>query len=196
MPYPTRILVLPGPPRTLAPIQYHNFAPRIGFAYSPDNAEGWLGNFSADRENPVFASGTASFSAPLRMPPGLVEVGDAPFGIYYAAPPNTQLATPFYDRATGNNEGQKFPFTFPAANVSPKNPDTTFNWVQATPISGSDYLNPRDKIPNVQEFEFSLQRQLGASTVISTSYVGSVGRHLLTFEDANPANAAPLSHLE
>jgi hypothetical protein len=42
----------------------------------------------------------------------------------------------------------------------------------------------------VQQFDLSLQRQLGTSTVVSASYVGSVGRHLLTFEDANPANAA------
>ncbi len=33
----------PGVPRTLAPIRYHNFAPRIGFAYSPDTTEGLLG---------------------------------------------------------------------------------------------------------------------------------------------------------
>jgi hypothetical protein len=74
--------------------------------------------------------------------------------------------------------------------VSAKNPDTSFNWTQATPISGADYLYPHDKIPQVQQFEFSLQRQLGSATVLSTSYVGSVGRHLLTFEDSNPANAA------
>ncbi|MGB7132850.1 MAG: hypothetical protein WBD59_18705, partial [Candidatus Sulfotelmatobacter sp.] len=70
------------------------------------------------------------------------------------------------------------------------NPDTSFNWTQATPLSGSDYLNPHDKIPSVQEFEFSLQRQLGSATVLSASYVGSVGRHLLTFEESNPGNQA------
>jgi len=39
----------PGRPRratNLAPIQYHNFAPRIGFAYAPDNTEGLLGKIS------------------------------------------------------------------------------------------------------------------------------------------------------
>jgi len=180
----------PGVPRTLAPTQYHNFAPRIGFAYSPDTTEGWLGKLLGGPGKTSIRVGYGIFFSSIEDATGFVEVGDAPFGIYYAAPPNTLLATPFYDRATGNNEGQKFPFTFPAANVSPKNPDTTFNWVQATPISGSDYLNPHDKIPNVQEFELSLQRQLGSSTVLGVSYVGSVGRHLLTFEDANPANAS------
>ena len=180
----------PGVPRTLAPIQYHNFAPRIGFAYAPDNAEGLLGKIFGGPGKSSIRAGYGLFYSAIEDATGFVEVGDAPYGLYYSSPEPTLLATPFIDRATGNPEGQKFPFTFPPINVSPKNPDTSFNWTQATPISGSDYLNPHDKIPQVQEFEFSLQRQLGSSTVISASYVGSVGRHLLTFEDSNPANAS------
>jgi Carboxypeptidase regulatory-like domain/TonB dependent receptor len=180
----------PGVPRTLAPIQYHNFAPRIGFAYSPDNTEGLLGKIFGGPGKSSIRVGYGIFYSAIEDATGFVEVGDAPFGLYYSSPEPTLLSTPFIDRATGNNEGQKFPFTFPPANSSPKNPDTSFNWVQATPISGSDYLNPHDKIPQVQQFELSLQRQLGESTVMGVSYVGSVGRHLLTFEESNPASAA------
>jgi hypothetical protein len=179
----------PGVPRTLAPIQYHNFAPRIGFAYAPDGTEGLLGKLFGGPGKTSIRVGYGIFYSAIEDATGFVEVGDAPYGLYYSSPEPTLLATPFIDRATGKNEGQKFPFTFPPANSSPKNPDTSFNWVQATPISGADYLNPHDKIPQVQQFEFSLQRQLGASTVMSASYVGSVGRHLLTFEESNPANA-------
>jgi hypothetical protein len=186
-------LVIPGDPHvpsTLAPTQYHNFAPRIGFAYSPDVTEGLLGKLFGGPGKSSIRAGYGVFYSSIEDATGFVEVGDAPFGLYYSAPVPTLMETPFIDRATGNNEGQKFPFVFPSTNVSPRNPDTTFNWTQATPISGSDYLNPHDKIPNVQQFEFSLQRQLGSSTVLSVSYVGSVGRHLLTFEDANPGNPA------
>jgi hypothetical protein len=180
----------PGVPRTLAPIQYHNFAPRIGFAYSPDNTEGLLGKIFGGPGKSSVRVGYGIFYSAIEDATGFVEVGDAPYGLYYSSPEPTLLATPFIDRATGKNEGQKFPFTFPPASASPKNPDTSFNWVQATPISGSDYLDPHDKIPQVQQFEFSLQRQLGSATVVSASYVGSVGRHLLTFEESNPASAA------
>jgi len=180
----------PGVPRTLAPIQYHNFAPRIGFAYSPDNTEGLLGKIFGGPGKSSIRVGYGIFYSAIEDATGFVEVGDAPYGLYYSSPEPTLLATPFIDRATGKNEGQKFPFTFPPASASPKNPDTSFNWVQATPISGSDYLDPHDKIPQVQQFEFSLQRQLGSATVVSASYVGSVGRHLLTFEESNPASAA------
>jgi hypothetical protein len=186
-------LVIPGDPHvpsTLAPTQYHNFAPRVGFAYSPDVTEGLLGKIFGGPGKSSIRAGYGIFYSSIEDATGFVEVGDAPFGLYYSSPVPTRMETPFIDRATGNNEGQKFPFVFPSTNVSPKNPDTTFNWVQATPISGSDYLNPHDKIPGVQEFELSLQRQLGSSTVLSVSYVGSVGRHLLTFEDVNPGNPA------
>jgi hypothetical protein len=180
----------PGVPRTLAPIQYHNFAPRIGFAYAPDTTEGLLGKLFGGPGKTSIRAGYGIFFSAIEDATGFVEVGDAPYGLYYSSPEPTLLASPFIDRGTGFNEGVKFPFTFPPANASPKNPDTSFNWVQATPISGSDYLYPHDKIPQVQQFELSLQRQLGSSTVASVSYVGSVGRHLLTFEDSNPASAA------
>ncbi|MFZ0419836.1 MAG: carboxypeptidase regulatory-like domain-containing protein [Candidatus Sulfotelmatobacter sp.] len=179
----------PGVPRTLAPIQYHNFAPRIGFAYSPDNTEGLLGKLFGGPGKSSVRVGYGIFYSAIEDATGFVEVGDAPYGLYYSAE-STLLATPFVARGNGTVETQKFPFTFPPVNSSPSNPDTSFNWAQATPLSGSDYLYPRDKIPQVQQFEFSLQRQLGSSTVIGASYVGSVGRHLLTFEESNPSNQA------
>jgi hypothetical protein len=189
-------LVVPGDrgvPRTLAPIKYTNFAPRIGFAYSPDNTEGLLGKLFGGPGKTSIRVGYGIFYSAIEDATGFVEVGDAPYGLYYSSPEPTLLASPFIDRGTGNsqvNAGPKFPFTFPPPNASPSNPDTSFNWAQATPISGSDYLYPHDKVPQVQQFEFSLQRQLGSATVATLSYVGSVGRHLLTFEDSNPGTAS------
>jgi hypothetical protein len=188
----------PGVPRTLAPIQYHNFAPRIGFAYAPDFSGGFLGKLFGGPNKSSIRVGYGIFYSAIEDATGFVEVGDAPYGLYYSSPEPTLLASPFIDRGTGFSEvsaGAKFPFTFPPSNSSPKNPDTSFNWAQATPISGSDYLYPHDKIPQVQEFEFSLQRQFGSATILSASYVGSVGRHLLTFEESNPASAALCNQL-
>jgi hypothetical protein len=192
---PTGLLVPQDPhvPRTLAPIQYHNFAPRIGLAYSPDTTDGLLGKILGGPGKTSIRVGYGIFYSAIEDATGFVEVGDAPYGLYYSSPEPPLLSSPFIDRGTGFSEvtaGPKFPFTFPPSNSSPKNPDTTFNWAQATPISGSDYLYPRDKIPQVQQFEFSVERQLGSSTVASVSYVGTVGRHLLTFEDSNPGSAA------
>ncbi len=186
----------PGVPRTLAPIQYHNFAPRIGFAYAPANTDGLLGKIFGGPGKSSIRAGYGIFYSAIEDATGFVEVGDAPYGLYYSSSEPTLLASPFINRGTGfdlvsaANGGPKFPFTFPSPNSSPSNPDRSFNWVQATPLSGSDYLDPHDKIPSVQQFEFSVQRQLGGSTVLSVSYVGSVGRHLLTFEETNPGDQA------
>lgn len=180
----------PGIPRTLSPIKYTNFAPRIGFAYAPEFSGGLLSKIFGTGGKSSIRAGYGIFYSAIQDATGFVEVGDAPYGLYYSSPVPPLLESPFIDRATGNNEGIKFPFTFPPTGVSPKNPDSTFNWVQATPISGSDYFYPHNKIPYVEEFEFSVQRQFGTATVLTASYVGNAGRHLLTFEEANPANPA------
>ena len=113
----------PGVPRTLAPIQYHNFAPRIGFAYSPDITEGLLGKLFGGPGKTSIRAGYGIFYSAIEDATGFVEVGDAPYGLYYSSPEPTLLASPFIDRGTGisrGNAGPKFPFTFPPANASPK----------------------------------------------------------------------------
>jgi hypothetical protein len=169
-------------------VQYGNVAPRFGVAYAPDVHGGFLGKLLGGQNKTSIRAGYGIFYSSIQDATGFVEVGDAPYGLYYSSPVPPILESPFVDRPTGYDEGVKFPFSFPPTNVSPKNPDTTFNWVQATPISGADYFYPHNKIPYVEEFEFSLQRQFGTATVLSASYVGNAGRHLLTFEESNPAD--------
>ena len=179
----------PGIPRTLGPTKYTNFAPRIGLAYAPDVSDGFLGKILGGAGKTSIRAGYGIFYSSIEDATGFVEVGDAPYGNYYSVS-STELATPFVDRPSGTPAGQKFPFVFPPTNVSPKNPDTTFNWAAATPIGGSDYYYYKNKVPYVQEWELSLQRQLGTATVLSVNYVGTVGRQLLTFEESNPGNQA------
>src|ERR1700728_3364218 len=179
----------PGIPRTLGPTKYTNFAPRVGFAYAPDVSDGFLGKILGGAGKTSIRAGYGIFYSSIEDATGFVEVGDAPYGNYYSVS-STELATPFVDRPSGNPAGQKFPFVFPPTNVSPKNPDTTFNWAAATPIGGSDYYYYKNKMPYVQEWELSFQRQLGTATVLTLNYVGTVGRQVLTFEESNPGNQA------
>jgi hypothetical protein len=180
----------PGVPRTLGPTRYKNFAPRVGFAYSPSIDNGLLGKIFGGAGKSSIRAGYGIFYSAIEDATGFVEVGDAPYGLYYDSPAPPLLNSPYIDRATGNNQGIKFPFSFPPTNVSPTHPDTTFDWAQATPISGADYYYPKNKTPYVQEYELSMQRQFGTSTVLSLSYVGTVGRQLLTFEESNPGDQA------
>ncbi len=180
----------PGVPRTLAPIKYSNFAPRFGVAWAPNVTSGFMHKLLGSAQQTSIRAGYGIFYSAIQDATGFVEVGDAPYGNYYSSATPPFLESPFIDRPTGYNQGQKFPFTFPPTDVSPRHPDSTFNWAGATPISGSDYFYPRNVIPYVEEYELSLQRQLGSATVLGVSYVGNAGRHLLTFEDSNPADPA------
>ena len=180
----------PGVPRTLAPTRYTNFAPRFGLAYSPNAPDGLLAKILGGPGSTSIRAGYGLFYQSIQQADTEQEIGDAPYGFYFQAPAPTLLASPFISRATGQLVPNDFPFQFPPANVSPKNPDTTFPWGLVEPISGGNYFNTKNVLPYSQDFEFSLQRQFGPATVLSLSYVGTVGRHLLTFIESNPGEQA------
>lgn len=180
----------PGVPRTLAPIRYNNFAPRFGFNYSPGKSDGLLGKLTGGSGNFTIRGGYGFFYTNIQDATGFIEVGDAPYGLFYSSPVQPMLETPYIDRATGNNEGQRFPFAFPPTNVSKDNPDTTFNWNQVLPISGSALFDVHNVLPYVQSYYLGVQRSVGSRTVLSVNYVGNVGRKLITQEESNPGDPA------
>lgn len=63
---PSGLLVAgdPGIPRTLAPTSYKNFAPRIGLAYTPKFAQGFLGKISVAAARAAFVRAPASSTPP------------------------------------------------------------------------------------------------------------------------------------
>ncbi len=167
----------PGVPRTLAPTQWHNFSPRLGFAYSPDTKTSIRAGFG------LYYTSVEDLSQ-------FLEVGDPPYGLYYgsAAPP--LLESPYITRSSGQSVGQRFPFPYPPTNVSPSNPDTTFPWAQVEPLSYDFSFDNRNKLPYSEDYELSIQRQFGSNTVLTASYVGNEGHRLVTSIEANPANPA------
>jgi hypothetical protein len=180
----------PGIPRTLSPIKYFNFAPRIGIAYSPANSSGGLGKIFGGPGKTSIRVGYGLFYQGIEDATSFYESGDAPYGQNWVGPNPPLLDTPYVDRATGNFEGVKFPFAFPPNNVSPAHPFTNFNWGAVEPISGSEYYEIHSTTPYSQQMELSVQRQFGGATVASLSYVGTIGNHLLTGLEANPGNPA------
>jgi hypothetical protein len=180
----------PGVPRTLAPTKYTNFAPRFGLAYSPKAANGLLAKIFGGPGNTSIRAGYGLFYQSIQQADTEQEIGDAPYGFFYQNPTPPELSSPFLDRTTGNVEPSYFPFQFPPANVSPKNPDTSFPWSLVEPISGGNYFYNKNVLPYSQDYELSVQRQFGRATVMSLSYVGTVGHKLLTFVESNPGNEA------
>jgi len=178
----------PGVPRTLAPTRWDNFSPRLGLAYSPATSSGVLGKLFGGAGRTSIRVGAGLYYTSVEDLSQFLEVGDPPYGLYYgsAAPP--LLEAPFLTRTTLATVGQRFPFPFPPTNVSPSNPDTTFPWPQVEPLSYDFSFDSRNKLPYSEHYEFSIQRQIGANSVITASYVGNQGHRLVTSVEANPTN--------
>jgi hypothetical protein len=178
----------PGVPKTLAPTRYHNFSPRLGLAYSPSADSGLLAKLTGGPGKTSIRLGYGLFYTAVEDLTQFQEIGDPPYGLFYGSPVSPLLETPYIDRATGASEGQRFPFVFPPKGVSAKNPDATFNWAGVEPISGTLLYAPNNVTPYSENYQLSLQRQFGNSTVLSVSYVGNQGHKLITEIEANPGN--------
>lgn len=186
----------PGVPSTLAPTQYHNFSPRLGIAYSPSADSGLIAKITGGPGKTSIRAGFGIFYTSVEDLTQFQEIGDPPYGLFYVSPVSPIFETPYIDRASGNSEGQRFPFTFPPKGVSAKNPDATFCWYEnlptcpggVVPISGALAYEHSNVVPYSEDYEFSVQRQFGTDTLLSVSYVGNQGHKLITEIEANPGN--------
>jgi hypothetical protein len=174
----------PGIPRTLAPTQYNRLAPRLGIAYSPAATEGLAGKiFGGPGKTSIRVGGGLYYTA-IQDQSLFVEVGDAPFGLFYVSPVPVYLEEPYKNRTTPPSPvGNRFPFTIPPKGA-------TGIWPIYLPVSGSPTYKPSNKLPYAEHFNFTIQREVGKTGVFSVGYVASWGRHLFSQIEANPGNAA------
>ena len=181
----------PGISRTLAPPGNLDFAPRFGLAYSPEGAQdSVLGKIlGGPGKTSVRAGFGLHYTAIEALTVGIL-AGNAPFGITYSSPAPPLFATPFITASTGQFQGQPFPAALVKQEASRSHPDSNVDWSQYEPISGIPGYAATNRIPHVEEYMFSLERQLGANTVLSASYLGTQSHRLLVMEEANPGNPA------
>jgi hypothetical protein len=184
----------PGIPKTLAPTRYNNLGPRLGLAYSPSFSDGVLGKvFGGPGKSSIRASYGLYYTSveDLNL---FYEVGDAPFGLYWTSPGSVDFSEPFRNRLDGgtDGEGQRFPFTAPTAG-SPAN--KTLNFGIYEPLSYFPGYDIHNKLPYAEHFNFSIQRELSKSTVLTVSYVGTEGHRLIAQTEANPGDPALCAQL-
>jgi hypothetical protein len=180
----------PGIPKTLSPTHYGNFAPRIGLAYTPSFDHG-LGKvfFGGGGKSSI----RASYGMFYTEFPGLlagIMYSVPPFGYNYLSPGPPLLATPFITAASGFNNGQRFPFPFPSHNVSAAHPDTSINWANFAPLAADPFFYYRNRVPYIDNYMFSIQRQIARDILLTVSYVGNQGHHVLAVSSVNLGNPA------
>jgi hypothetical protein len=180
----------PGIPKTIAPTRYTNFVPRVGLAYAPKFNRGFW--------RVIFGSGgkvsfRASYGVFYTEFPGLlagIMYSVPPFGYNYFSPGPPLLATPFITAASGVDNGQRFPFPFPSHNVSRSHPDSSIDWANFAPLAADPFFYYRNRAPYIDNYMFSIQRQITARALMTVSYVGNQGHHILAVASANLGNPA------
>jgi len=177
----------PGIPKTLAPTRYNNFAPRLGLAYSPSGGDGWLGKLTGAGQTSIRV-GYGMFYTSFEGATDFNEIGDAPYGDYFA-PSVITLANPFQNRSTGVIATSPFPIQLPVPQ------DLNFGNAGFLPISSSPGFYYKNRLPYAEEYELSIQRQFSSSMLLTLSYVGTQAHHLLSTQEANPGSPAICAYL-
>jgi hypothetical protein len=177
----------PGIPKTLAPTNYNNVAPRLGLAYSPGFSDGALGKIFGGPGKTSIRVAYGLYYTSVEDLNLFYEVADAPFGLYWTSPVSVLFEEPFRIRATGKPLGQRFPFTAPVPGASS---NSSLDFSVYEPFNFFPGYDIHNKLPYAEHFNLSIQRELGKSTVLTLAYVGTEGHRLITQRDANPGSAA------
>jgi hypothetical protein len=156
----------PGIPKAFAHGSYDDFAPRIGFAFDPTGR----GKESVRASYGVFFDAPESFT-------------DSAFGV---APPwgnGLTLTSPpggFTNPFSAYPGGDPFPNPYPPIKTAPFN-------------TAGTYINLPLGLhhPYMQQWNLSLQRQLGSDWVVTADYLGNRGVHLRAGTEENPAIYIP-----
>ncbi len=162
-------------PRGIAKMQYRDFGPRIGIAWSP-SASGALGKILGGPDKFSVRAGWGFFYQNGEGEQVLDETGEAPWDVFYAAPLPPLFASPYTNRPDG---GIHAPFPFTTQN---------FPWPLEVPLGGYPVVPIGQDVPYVESYNLTLQRQFGSGTVVSLGYLGNQGHHLLTQIANNPGN--------
>ena len=180
----------PGVPNTLVPSR-NRFSPRLGMAWSPGKSDGLLGKILGGPGKTSIRAGYGIYNSVIEGNMMAIDEPQPPYGLSYTSPGPPLFATPFITAANGTFLGNPFPLTFPAlSGHTPGNPDANIDFTQFEPIAGMTAPPPWNTYPYTENYFFSIERQIGATTLLNLSYVGSQAHHLLVVYSANPGNPA------
>jgi hypothetical protein len=154
---------------TTTPSDKNNIAPRIGFAWDP------------------FGLGKTT-----------VHAG---YGFYYGRIFNALLLNALENTGvgtTGTTPTSQAAYSFSSTTAAaPLLPTQATTLPPAGAIGPSiEYLDPHLQNPYTQQFDFAIQQDIGANTILSVSYLGSLGRELPNYLnlDLNPASAYTINY--
>jgi len=180
----------PGVPNTVSATRYGNVAPRAAVSWAPKARPGvvaWaLGGPGATL---VKAGYGVYYSAFEGLSAGIMS-GNPPYGFTDTSAAPTLFDEPFVTAATGVSVGQRFPLQTVAFGASKAHPNTSVDWANFEPLTGIPAFAMNNVTPYAENYSVTLQRELGAHTVVTAGYVGTEAHHLLVIQEVNPGNPA------
>jgi hypothetical protein len=162
----------------------HDVAPRFGFAWSPDSARKWSVHggygiyYNRTEEELALQNGTT--------PPFSISA----FGVTGGVAHSPSLAAPYTGWCLASigatpaacSSPNPFPYTPPTGSA--------VNFAPLEPLA-LNTLSPKFGVPNSQNFNLTVERQLTGSMIFTVAYVGALGHHLEGNYELNPAGEAP-----
>lgn len=163
---------------------YDHFAPRFGFAWSPD----WKGPIGGGGGKFVIRGGFGVYYNRYEEELGLQQLSAAPFLISsfgassLGGTASPSFIDPYKDVASGQVQPSPFPFSSPRRGQN----------IDFSAFEPFDFnvVNPNFTDPYSMNFNLNVQRELPGSMVFQAAYVGALGRHLEMVYEANPISPA------
>ena len=181
----------PGVPKTLSPTRYDNFAPRLAASWElPEARSALIHSLLGASGATVIQGGYGIYYTAFEGLSAGIMSGNPPYGFTDTSSAPTLFDQPFITAATGVSVGQRFPLQQVAFGASPQHPNTSVYWSNFEPLTGIPAFAKDNVTPYAENYSFSVERQLGAHTVLTTSYVGTQAHHLLVIQEVNPGNPA------
>src|ERR1700728_4808696 len=195
----------PGAPRGSNFPDKRNFAPRIGFAWSPGTAtktsiRGGFGLFYdvlKGEDNLQFNGAPPFYSEPYVTFPCISTGSGGACPTAGGNAPYTSSAMPFYSNPWGTSTTPLPANPFPS---QPPNPATAFNTTGNSPFlpfggGGIYFVNPHLHTPYAYQYNLSFQHELATNLVAEANYVGSSSKGLTSLEEINPFDLSTVNGL-
>ena len=177
-----------GPiPSTLAPTTWSNFGPRLGMAWSPTASGGILGKILGGPGKTSIRAAAGIYYTAIQDAGLFIEVADAPYGLFWVSSVAAALRP-----AVPDARGRPFAdAALPVRSAGARLAATSRTWTGrcSCPITSSPGYLPGNKLPYAEHFNFSIQRELTPTTVMTLAYVGTEGHKLFAQYEANPGDA-------
>ena len=176
----------PGVRKTISPVKTNKFGPRLGIAYSPAFSDGFLNKLFGAQGMTSIRAAFGIYYLGAADTGNFGVIGSAPWGQYWTSIAPVNFANPFQTRSTQGSQTQRFPFVQPHIG-DPAN--ATLNFAQYEPVVGPGY-NVNNTLTYAEHYNFSIQRQLSGSMVMTLAYVGTQGHHVAGDFNLNVGNGA------